>query len=194
MYFSFDNQVFRQKEGLPMGSNISGILAILKLETIALSSQLLISPYKRYVDDIYIQTTNEEMANQFHHIMNNQHPIYKIRNWKTRYNTQRPLTVATPFQSHHFQRGRKFLQILQKSSQKPLFVHHQSALPKKSRISFIHNECKRIKDRCSTHSTSEKHQQMLDNIFRVNGYPENNIEQTEQLQRHQKDPQSLNTE
>ena len=39
MYF-FKGQVFRQKEGLPMGSSISGILAILfmvKLEIIALS-------------------------------------------------------------------------------------------------------------------------------------------------------------
>ena len=40
MYFSFRDQVFRQGEGLPMGSSILGILAILfmdKLENIALS-------------------------------------------------------------------------------------------------------------------------------------------------------------
>ena len=40
MYFSFRDQVFRQREGLPMGSSILGILAILfmdKLENIALS-------------------------------------------------------------------------------------------------------------------------------------------------------------
>ena len=39
---------FCQKEGLPMGSNISGILGILfmdRLETIALSSHFSISPY-----------------------------------------------------------------------------------------------------------------------------------------------------
>ena len=50
MYFSFKGQVFRQKDGLPMVSSISGILATLfidKLETIALSSDLLINPYKR---------------------------------------------------------------------------------------------------------------------------------------------------
>ena len=70
MYFSFVNQVFHQKEGLP-------ILFMDKLETMALSSQLLISPHKRYVDDIYIQTTNDEMANQFDHMMNNQHPKLK---------------------------------------------------------------------------------------------------------------------
>ena len=49
MYFSFRDQDFRQREGLPMSSSISGILATLfmdKLEIIALSSHLLISPYK----------------------------------------------------------------------------------------------------------------------------------------------------
>ncbi|CAH3126165.1 unnamed protein product, partial [Porites lobata] len=50
------------------------ILAILfmdKLKTIALSSHLMISPYKRYVDYIYLQTSNEETADHFHHIINN---------------------------------------------------------------------------------------------------------------------------
>ena len=64
-----------------MGSSISGILAILfmdKLETNALSSQLMISPSKRYVDDIYRQTTNEETADRFHHIINNVHPNLKF--------------------------------------------------------------------------------------------------------------------
>ena len=81
MYFSFRDQVFRQKEGLPMDSSISSILAILfmdKLESIALSSHLMINPYKRYVDDIYLQTTNEETADHFHKIINNVHPNLKF--------------------------------------------------------------------------------------------------------------------
>ena len=64
-----------------MGSNISDILAILfmdRLETIAPSSHLSISPYKRYVDDIYLQTTSEDMADQFHSTMNNLHPKLKF--------------------------------------------------------------------------------------------------------------------
>lgn len=51
------------------GSSISGILAILfmdKLERIALSSHRLFSPYERYVDDTYLQTTNEEKAGELH--------------------------------------------------------------------------------------------------------------------------------
>ena len=48
MYFLFNSRVFRQKEGLPMGSNILSILAILfmdRLETIALSSHQCLCLY-----------------------------------------------------------------------------------------------------------------------------------------------------
>ncbi|XP_066026295.1 telomerase reverse transcriptase-like [Pocillopora verrucosa] len=79
--FTFEDRIFRQTEGLPMGSSISGILAILfmdKLEQIVLSSYRLIGPYKRYVDDIYLQTANEEKANEFHDTMNSLHPETKI--------------------------------------------------------------------------------------------------------------------
>ena len=43
----------------------SGSAQINKLKTITLSSHLTISPNKRYVDDIYLQTTNEETAHHF---------------------------------------------------------------------------------------------------------------------------------
>ena len=98
MYFTFEDRIFRQKEGLPMGSSISGILAILfmdKLERIALSSYRLISPYKRYVDDIYLQTTNEEKANEFHGTMNSLHPRLKFEIKKTCYITRRPIPVSS---------------------------------------------------------------------------------------------------
>jgi len=49
-----------------------------RLETIALSSYLLISPYKRYVDDIYFQTPGEEMADQFRHTLKNLHAKMKF--------------------------------------------------------------------------------------------------------------------
>ena len=81
MYFAFANCIFRQSEGLPMDSSISDILAMLfmdKLGSIALSSHHLISPYKRYVDDIYLQITNEEKKNEFQSTMNSLHPRKKF--------------------------------------------------------------------------------------------------------------------
>jgi len=89
MYFYFNGHVLRQKEGLPISSNISGILVILfmdRLEIIALSLHLSIRPFRRYVDDIYLQTTAEEMADQFQYTMNNMHPKHP----KLKYEIQKP--------------------------------------------------------------------------------------------------------
>lgn len=40
-------------------------------------SHCLISPYKRYADDIFLHTTSEEKADNFRHTMNNPHPRLK---------------------------------------------------------------------------------------------------------------------
>ena len=85
-----------------MGSSISAILAILfmdKLGTAALSSHLMISPYKRYVDYIYLQTTSEETAD--HHIINKVHPNLKFEIEKPE--TTSSVIGITRFQSHHIQ-------------------------------------------------------------------------------------------
>ena len=45
---------------------------------VALSSHLSICPYRRYVDNINLQTTGEEMTDRFHHTMNSLHPKLKF--------------------------------------------------------------------------------------------------------------------
>ena len=64
MFFTFEDRIFRQSKGLPMGSSISGILALLfmdKWERIALSSYRLISPHKRYEDTWMTSTSKQPM-------------------------------------------------------------------------------------------------------------------------------------
>ena len=139
MYFSFQSQVFRQKEGLPMGSSISGILAILfmdKLETIALSSHLSISCYRRYVDDIYLQTTGEGMADQFHYTMNNLHPKLKFEIEKPETTPDGLSLSLLDFKVTVSKDGKSSFEFYKKSAKKPLFVHHKSAIPKKSKTNF----------------------------------------------------------
>ena len=74
-----------------------------------------------------------------------------------------------------------------------MFVHHQSAIPKKSKINFIRNERKRIEDKCSTKAMARKHQNTFDDVLRLNGYPESIIDHTKHSQNHQKNPRPLNT-
>ena len=82
-YFSFQSSIYLQHQGLPMGSSLSGYLAILfmnKIEKATLTQYQRLNTYKRYEDDIFFQTKDEEHANTFHLLMSQQHPI---RNWKT---------------------------------------------------------------------------------------------------------------
>ena len=197
MYFSFNDQVFRQTEGLPMGSNISAILAILfmdRLETIALSSHLSIRPYKRYVDDIYLQTTCEDMADQFHSKMNNLHPKLKFEIEKPEITPSGHSLSLLDFKVTISKDGKSSFEFYKKTAKKPIFVHHQSAIPKKSKINFIPNERKRIEDKCSTKTIARKHQNTFDDILRLNGYPESIINKTKHSQNHQENPRPLNTE
>ena len=119
-----------------MGSSISGILAILfmdKLETIALSSHLSISPYRRYVDHIYLQITGEDMADQFHHTMNNLHPKLKFEIEKPE-TTPNGLSLSLlDFKVTISKDGKSSFEFYKKSAKKPLFVHHKSAIPTKSK-------------------------------------------------------------
>ena len=68
-----------------MSCSVASILVIIfmdKLENIALSSKRFIKPYKRYVDDIYLNTTRENTADKLHPTMNDLHPKIKFETEK----------------------------------------------------------------------------------------------------------------
>ena len=126
-----------------MGSSISGILPILfmdRLERITLSSEWSLLPYKRYVDDIYIQAENEQAANNFHRHMNSLHPKIKFEIEKP---TPSPhghtlsLLDLTVTITHD---GTSSFELYKKPAKKPLFVHRQSALPMNHKMNIIQNE------------------------------------------------------
>ena len=130
-----------------------------RLESIALSSHLSISPYRRSVNDIFRQTTGEEMADQFHHTMNNLHP-------KLKFEIEKP--EITPNLYHYListiliskDDNLSSFEFYKKTAKKPPFVHHQSAIPEKPKIKFIRNEQKRIEDKMmlyknDSHKTSK---------------------------------------
>ena len=90
--------------------------------------------------------------------------------------------------------GNSSFEFYEKPARKPLFVHHQSAIPTKSKLNFILNELKRIEDRCSSHISSTQHLNTFDDILCLKGYPENSTEQTKRPQNPQQNPQLANTE
>ena len=67
-------------------------------------------------------------------------------------------------------------------------------MPTKSKLNFIRNERKRIEERCSSNISAKQQLNTLDDIFRLNGYPENSIEQTKRPQNPHRNPQPASTE
>ena len=90
--------------------------------------------------------------------------------------------------------GNSSFEFYKKPAKKPLFVHRQSAIPAKSKLNFIHNERKRIKDRCSSSISAKQHLNTFDDNLRLNGYTENTIEKTKHPQNPQQNRQPGNTE
>ena len=175
-YFQYESSIYLQVQGLPMGSSLSGILAILfmdKLEKKALFSCLYIDPYKRYVDDIYPQTTDESNADAFHEHMNNQHPNIKFEIEKPNPTPEGNCLSLLDFTVHLTNEGNAEFNFYKKKAKKPLFVHHKSVLPKRSKVNIIRNERKRINQRCSTETNKNKHNNDLNYMLRLNGYPSN---------------------
>ena len=154
-------------------------------ETTALSSRLTISPYKRYVDDIYVQTTNEETADHFHHIINKVHPNLKFEIEKQK---QHRVACHYRFQSHHIQGWQQFFWILQKASQGTSICPPSITYSHKIQTQLHSQRTKTHRDRCSSHLNT------FDDILGLNGYPENSTEQTKRPQNPQRNPQPANTE
>ena len=65
--------------------------------------------------------------------------------------------------------GNSSFEFYKKPAKKPLFVHHQSAIPTKSKLNFIRNERKRIKDRCSSNISTKQHLNTFDGILHLRG-------------------------
>ena len=78
-YFKFDNAIYKQVDGLSMGSAMSPVLANIFLNRFE-SDYLLNCPlqyrpfhYKRFLDDTFILFSNAEQATDFFHYFNSKH-------------------------------------------------------------------------------------------------------------------------
>ena len=162
-----------------MGSSISGILAIVfldRLEKMTVMQDLRINPYKRYVDDAYLQTTNEEQADEIHKNMNQLHPCIKFEIEKPTETPEGNKISLLDFSVTITKDGDSTFEFYKKKAKKPLFANYKSALPRQLKINMVKNERNRINKTCSSEQDKIHHNKELDKILRSNGYPQRVIE------------------
>ena len=149
VYFQYNDKVYRQISGLPMGNNISAILAILymdRLERQVITSFHQLGLYKRYVDDIFILTDDKEAADEIHTRINNVDPHIKFE-------IEHPVNGALSLLDFTvtLQRdGEAHFCFYRKEAKKNTFIHRRSAMPEACKTNSIMNEIARIEERCTT--------------------------------------------
>ena len=172
-YFEYKNKFYKQKAGLPMGSNLSGLLAILFMDTIEKStlSTFHVSIYRRYVDDIFMLAINYNEAERIFHFLNTVHPNIQFEIEHPDGNN----SLALLDFRITINDGVPTFEFYQKSAKKNMFIHANSAVPTSTKISIATNELNRRIERCSTTELKQKHKQSFRNLLVSSSYKDKQI-------------------
>ena len=159
-------------------------MAILFMDTLerrALHQFPTLPLFKRYVDDCFFLVQNRNEAINVLDTMNAQHAAIKFDiEFPTNGNCLSLLDFKVTLRS---EAGPKF-EFFKKSAKKDLFVHCKSSIPQTSKIDFIANERKRIRERCTDDTDFDRHNRTFDRILHLNGYPESLIHRTRKWKRN----------
>ena len=171
-YFRFQDTIFKQTLGLPMGNSVSGLMAAVYMDAFEerTLNSLNVALYRRYVDDVFCLTTCEEEAKTIFQAMNSQDANIEFDLELPQHGSLALLDFSLAF---HGENPAPVISFYRKAARKPIFVHFDSALPLAAKLSCIRNERRRINDRCSLPIDAKRHQEDFNNILKLNGYPEN---------------------
>ena len=175
-FFTFNDRTYKQVSGLPMGSSISGLLAITfmsRLENGPLANRR-VALYKRYVDDCCLLTTDRAEAEEILRIMNRQHE-------SIHFDLELPnngVLKLLDFSVQVTEDGRASFNFYKKAAKKPLFVNYSSALPTSTKTAIVRNEINRICARSSSQTDRDLNIQRFRNVLKLNDYPRDFINRT----------------
>ena len=195
-FFSYNQKVYKQVKGLPMGNRISGLLATLymdRIEKSVLSSNTDVLLYARYVDDIFMITFSEQEAKQIFEKFNNadNNIKFEMELPKDSLNYEKCLCLLDFEVRISRLDGKKTFNFYKKSARKDIFVHYNSAIPNKQKKNIIENECRRIVSRCSYEEDAKSHLSNFKNTLINMAYPNSYIKDKNiEYYKHSKIPKS----
>ena len=149
-----------------LGFSTSGILAIMFMDKLESAlSHTTSSAHTRYM----------QMTSSFKQPMKNLHPRLKPEIKRPTFSSEGLSLSLLALKVTLSENSKKLLgKIQKKGMKKPLFVHHQSVLPRNSKINFICNEqrCRVCSRDFLPQTAFNKHDCVLDNILPSCEYPE----------------------
>ena len=170
--FSFNNILYRQIDGVAMGSPLGPVLANIFVgycET-RIPAELLPFFYRRYVDDTFSIFANEMSARDYFHLLNELHPSLRFT-MESETNGRLPyLDVAV----HRRDDGTFERSIYRKPTFTGLYTRWDSFCDTRQKIGLVRSLTSRAIKICSEHLREDEFNN-LRRIFEQNGYPRNVI-------------------
>jgi len=178
-FLNYKGVVYKQVGGLPMGNSVSGILAILYMDTlekVVLNSCRNIGLYKRFVDDSLLLTSSREEAEGIFNSFNDQaHEIkFEIEHPEEK-DGLRSLALLD-FSLSMDENGKSSFTFHKKAAKRAIFPHFSSAIPSNAKNACIRNEVRRISDRCSEDQDRNNKLHDFQKILSNRGYPNDTVE------------------
>jgi hypothetical protein len=177
--FLFNNKIYRQKDGVAMGSPLGPLLADIfmgKLETQCLNTTIKeLTSYHRYVDDIFIISSNDIDSTDILSKFNSAHP-------NIAFTVEREQNGSLNFLDADLLR-RTDNSIQRKVYRKPTwtgqYIHFDSFVPLNQKRNLIRCLTERATKICSNDCLQDE-LDFLKHTFTLNGYPERFILKTMQ--------------
>ncbi|BHF76073.1 hypothetical protein SprV_0501917100 [Sparganum proliferum] len=173
--FLFDNQLYRQVDGVAMGSPLGPLLADVfmgKLERFQLSEQIdQLKHYGRYVDDIFAIATAETDVATLLDAANQAHPSIK-------FTLEMETASLLPFLDVLLSRrpdGSVRRSVYRKKTWSGQYTNFASFVPLQQKRNLVRCLAQRARKICSTDSIEEELRKIQD-FLRENEYPERFIE------------------
>ena len=170
--FSFDGQLYRQIDGVAMGSPLGPILANIFVGHLETSIPVDEMPllYDRFVDDTFSVFVDEEKARIFFSRLNGLHP-------NLRFTMELESNGRLPFMDVLVEKGEGVLErsVYRKPTFTGLYTRWDSFCPIKHKINLVRSLTSRAMRICSQVNL-ESEFDCLRGIFRKNGYPSGIVE------------------
>ena len=173
MHFTFEGKIYRQNDGVCMGSPLGPVLANVFMvdleETIVPQLEDKMPTWRRYVDDTFT-LVEKGKRDEIITSLNNFHPNIKFTHEIENQGTIAFLDVLLKKEDN----GVVQTSVYRKPTNNSIYIHWDSYAPKQWKVGTLHGIIRRAYEICSTEEATKNELSHIEKVFtEINGYPKN---------------------